>query len=366
MLWRSVWVAASLVFELSSVQGQWNQPPSESRSVGWDSSHGGSVPYPSRNVESLETGPNILTDPWANHQPNSQSTWLGAFRQPGNCMGIQLGVLGLVRERPDSQVLALDENSLPLLNARDMQGSMQFGMEALIDFNNVQPWLGGTDIQFGYFGINSLDAEQSIAAPEVNAVFFNTLPITPPTDSIFLSSTNLYSGEANLRFLSTSRIRPLVGLRFLKVEDQYDVYQYSSGMQVGGYSKTNNHLFGGQFGAEADIMRFGQTRVYANGKFGTMLNQVDGSARAADATGAGVEKYFGDQHFSTLVDAGTGLDIGLGGPLSLRVGYRFLMASALAVGLDQNNSMFLLSPGETVVFNSQQWHGLDLAATLSF
>ena len=289
-----------------------------------------------------------------------------AFRVPNTCMGISLGVLGLVREVPDSQVLAVDENYDPILNAREMQGSMQFGFDAQVDFYNLNRALGGTDLQLGYFGINSLDAEEAIVAGEVNSIFFNAVPLDPPATSIFLYSTNLYSGEANLRFMSNSRIRPIVGLRFFKLEDQYDVYEYSNGVRLGGFSKTNNHMFGGQYGAEADVMRLGCARWYANGKFGTLYNQVDGATRAADSTGTGVEKYYGDRHFSTLVDAGTGLDFGFAGPLSFRVGYRFLMASGLATGMDQNESIHLLSPGQTVVFGSQQWHGINLAANFVF
>lgn len=309
------------------------------------------------------------------------------FRSPVDRVGIQLGVLGLVRERPDNQILAYNENSQPILSASDLQGSMQFGVNAMLDVYNVHHALGGTDLQFGYFGINSLDSQQDVTAGEVDAVFFNGRFIDPPPDFTFLYSSNLYSGEANLRFMSRSRIRPIVGLRFLKFEDQYDVYRYAQVVQVvpgvpsvpgvtvvptgesvkvGGFSKTNNHMFGGQFGAEADVWRVGRTRWYASGKFSTMYNQVDGSALAADVDGNTVEKYYGDKHFATLVDAGTGLEYGFAGPLSFRVGYRALLASGVATGLDQNQSIRILSPGETVVFGSQQWHGIDLAATLSF
>lgn len=298
-------------------------------------------------------------------EPGVHEAWRN-FRSPTDGVGVQLGVLGLVRERPDGNILAYDENNQPIFSASELQGSMQFGLNAMLDVYNVHHALGGTDLQFGYFGINSLDSEQTIAAGEVRSIFFNSTPLNPPSESIFLYSSNLYSGEANLRFMSRTRIRPIVGLRFFKFEDQFDIFQHAPGARLGGFSKTNNHLFGGQFGVEADVWCVGRTRWYASGKFATLHNQVDGSARAADITGNAVEKYFGDQHFATLVDAGTGLEYGFAGPLSLRVGYRALLASGVATGLEQSKSIRLLSPGETVVFSSQQWHGIDLAATLSF
>lgn len=366
MYWKSALAVTCMLLVLAPTYGQWHQPPVTADQVWSGFAPDGSPTYPDPGMGYVQPVPPVPNADWGSVAQPLQSEWYTAFRTPVAGMGVQMGVLGLVRERPASQVIAVDENNATLLNANELQGSMQFGFEAIVDFNNVSPLLGGTGIEFGYFGINSLDALRVISADEVSAIFFNSYPVEPPSTSTFLYSTNLYSGEANLRFRCRSRIRPITGLRFLKIEDQYDVYDFVSGQQIGGFSKTNNHMFGGQFGAEADVYRFGQTRVYANGKYGAMCNQVDGSTRAANATGDAVEKYFGDKHYSSLVDAGVGVDYGLAGPLSLRVGYRFLMASSVANGLEQNRNIRLLSPGETVTFGSQQWHGLDCTAILSF
>ncbi len=90
-------------------------------------------------------------------------------------------------------MLAEDENFDPILNADSLQGSMQFGAKANIDFREVKPWLGGTDLHFGYFGINSLDAGTRVDALQVRSIFFQAYPQNPPPSFDFTYSSNLYS-----------------------------------------------------------------------------------------------------------------------------------------------------------------------------
>ncbi len=106
-----------------------------------------------------------------------------------------------------------------LLNARQFQGDMQFGFNARLDFYRLWNALGGTDLQLGYFGINSMDSTATVNAAQVLPIFFNSVPVTPSGTSSFIYSTKLYSGEANLRFFTGKRFPTIVGLRYLKQED---------------------------------------------------------------------------------------------------------------------------------------------------
>jgi hypothetical protein len=274
---------------------------------------------------------------------------------------VDIGTIGLMREVPDNQELAYDASFQPILNADTLQGSMQFGTKAMLDFLNVSSKFGGTDLQLGYFGINSLDGGAQVNSGAVNSYFFNALPASPPTSFDFNYSSNLYSGEANLRFASRYRIRPLVGLRYFKLEDTYDVYQSSSSSIDGFFSLTNNSLFGGQLGLEGDIWQTRHVNLYGFGKAGAMHNEIEGSATAAN-----FHQEFSDSTYATLVDAGVGAIINFAGPLSFRVGYRSLFASSLALGIDQNQAVSIYPGPDTLKFNSQHWHGVDLAAVFQF
>ena len=275
---------------------------------------------------------------------------------------VDVGTIGLVREVPDSQVLALDENGVPLLNANSLQGSMQFGFKAMLDVRNVRPWFGGTDLQLGYFGINSLDAGATVNAQEVNSIFFQVFPLNPPTSFNFNYSSNLYSGEANLRFASNHRVRPITGLRYFKLEDTYDVFQQvGANGRSGFFSLTNNSMFGGQLGLEGDLWQTRRVNLYGFGKVAAMHNEVEGTATAQNGF-----RIYSDSSYTTLVDGGVGANIRFAGPLSFKVGYRSLFASDVALGIDQNAALSLANPNGAVQFNSQHWHGLDLAAVFEF
>ncbi|MCA9132137.1 MAG: BBP7 family outer membrane beta-barrel protein [Planctomycetales bacterium] len=299
---------------------------------------------------------------------NSSTRWIAPdSRDPSKYVHFELGTIGLFREAPDSQLLAFDESFNPLLNANELQGSMQFGLRAFMDVHNVSLGLGGTDLQLGYFGINSLDAERPLAAAEVNTVFFNSIPATPLQTANVLYSSNIYSGEANLCFRNRKRVRPIAGLRYLKLEETYDAFNHDpSGGRLGGFSLTNNHLFGGQFGCAATLFRLGYFEFYSSGKFAVMHNRVDGSTSAADVSGTPVTKNFSDSEFATLLDVEAGTTYWLNDAMAFKLGYQLLYADDVAMGIDQNASVRILSPGDTVAFNSQQWHGLNLSAEFSF
>ncbi len=277
-------------------------------------------------------------------------------------MYVDIGTIGLVREVPDSQVIAVDALGDEILNADKLQGSMQFGTKAMVGFRDVKPWFGGTDLQLGYFGINSLDGDARVNSTQVYSVFFKAYPLNPPPSFDFTYSTNLYSGEANLLFGSRNQFRPIVGLRYFKLEDTYDVFNSTDTTRTGFYSLTNNSLFGGQLGLEGDLWQGRRVSLYGFGKVAAMNNDVEGTATAANGF-----KNYSDSTYTTLVDAGTGANIRVAGPLSFRVGYRSLFASALALGIDQNEAIAIYPSGpSSVKYNSQHWHGIDIAAVFVF
>lgn len=287
-------------------------------------------------------------------------------RSPLDRVGLELGIVGLMGEEPDSQTLAVDQTSTVLLDASELQPDMQFGMRAALDVYQVSTVLGGTDLQFGFFGMNNLAASRTVEASQVSPIFFNTVPVTPQDSYNLDYSTDLFSGEANFRLRNSRRVRPIVGLRYFSMEDTYNTVRSASSALVGGFSETKNSLFGGQFGFEATVMRRRSIDWFASGKLGVMNNRVRGNARAADSSSNAVSKDFRDDIYSSLVDAQTGLHFHFVDGLSFKIAYQYLFASRIATGLDQNASVFLLSPGEQVRLNSQLWQGINLSTQFSF
>lgn len=312
-------------------------------------------------------GPNLLTASAIPNAPYPDVSQFGRWTQrgPNDDVGGEIGVLGLVRQKPNGQVIATNQDGDVILNADQLQGDMQFGLTAKIEIYQISNAFGGTDLQFGYWGINSLDATRTLKDDEIYTSFFMGTTVDPVQRWNYIYSSNLYSGEANLRLYSTARFRPLVGMRYFKVEDTFNQFEFVDGGTNGYYSLTNNNLFGAQFGFEATIWRYRSWDWFAVGKYGAMHNRVEGSAEAADAVGDATKNYEGST-FSSLVDGQTGIIFRFVDQLHFRAAYQALYCDKIASGIDQSAAVNFFGTPDHVVFDSRFWHGVSLSATFSF
>lgn len=287
-------------------------------------------------------------------------------RRTGDYVGAELGVVGLVRQKPNSQVLATDKFNQVLLNADELQGDMQFGVVAKVDLYQVANAFGGTDLQLGYWGINSLDATRTVTSPdEVRTSFFGGTTSDPIFAYNYNYSSNLYSGEANFRLYHAQRLRPLIGIRYLKLEDTFNQVEFTSSGTAGFFSLTNNSLFGAQLGLEATLLRYRSWDWFAVGKYGAMHNSVECSALAAPG-GVDTTRNFDGSSYCSLVDGQTGLIFRFVDALHFRAAYQALYCSDIATGVDQSGSIDFFSSSNQIFFDSRFWQGVSLSATVSF
>ena len=287
-------------------------------------------------------------------------------RGPADYIGAEIGLVGLVRQKPNGQVIATNQDDDVILNADELQGDMQFGLATKLDIYQVSNAFNGTDLQLGYWGINSMDATRTLTANQVKTNFFQGTTAGPPIQRFnYIYSSNLYSGEANLRLNNIQRLRPLVGMRYLKLEDTFDQFEFISNGTSGFYSLTNNSLFGAQLGLEATVLRYRSWDWFAIGKYGAMHNRVEGSAMAALGGGDAVKNYDGS-NFCSLVDGQTGVVFRFVDQLQFRIAYQALYCSDIASGIDQSEAIAFVGTPDQVVFDSRFWQGVSLSATFSF
>lgn len=324
-------------------------------------------PLAQAQLEPAETSSLLETSALPNPD-DSASGYLpqGGWTQRGlaDYVGGELGVVGLVREKPNSQVIATDQDSNVLLDADELQGDMQFGVCAKLDIYQITNAFGGTDLQLGYWGINSMDATRTVTAQAVDTNFFMGTGSGITTFN-YIYSSNLYSGEANFRLANTRRFRPLIGMRYLKLEDTFDQFDFSNGGRLGYFSLTNNSLFGAQLGLEATLLRFRSWDWFAVGKYGAMHNRVEGTATADAGSGNDFKNYDGSSYCS-LIDGQTGLIFRYVDALHFKAAYQALYCSDVASGIDQSGAINFFGTPDEVVFDSRFWHGVSLTATVSF
>ncbi len=313
-------------------------------------------------ADSLATNGSVAPSP-ATANVSFTEYWDG--RGPEDYVGAEIGVIGLVRQKPNSQILAFDRSFNVLLDANELQGDMQFGLSTKVNLYQVSTALGGTDLQLGYWGINSMDATRTLSADQVRTIFFQRTTADVLTTMNYIYSSNLYSGEANLRMRNSARLRPIVGVRYLKLEDTFDQFNFQSTGTIGFSSLTNNSLIGGQLGLEGTLLRYRSWDWFANGRYGAMHNRVEGSAQAALA-GSPLTKNYSDSSYCSLVEGETGLAFQFVQGLQFRAAYQALYASDIATGVDQSGAIDILGLPDQVVFDSRFWQGVSLNAVFSF
>ena len=318
------------------------------------------APYPSATV--LETSA-LTVQGYASNEPLPPQVWYR--RKPVDFIGVEIGVIGLVRQKPTGQVIAVDDSGNVLLDADELQGDMQFGLNTKIDVYQISNGLGGTDLQFGYWGINSMDATRSVAANEVHTSFFGGTTADQISAFNYNYSTNLYSAEVNLRCCNAARVRPLVGIRYLKMEDTFNQFEFISGGTSAFSSLTNNSLFGAQAGFEATLLRYRSWDWFVSGKYGAMQNRVEGAAQVALGTTTAIKDYRGDE-FCSLVDGEAGFVYQFVDSLRFKVAYQGLYADKIASGVDQSGNIDFFGTSAQAFFDSRYWQGVNLTAMFSF
>lgn len=304
-----------------------------------------------------------LPDPSSSAEPFLERNWIR--RGPEDRVGAEVGVIGLVRQKPSAQILAFDRSFNVLLDADELQGEMQFGLSTKIDVYQVSNAWGGLDLQLGYWGINSMDATRTLVADQVRTIFFQRTTAAVLTTMNYNYSSNLYSGEANLRMRNTARVRPLVGMRYLKLEDTFDHFNFANGGVIGFFSLTNNSLYGAQVGLEATVLRYRSWDWFGICKYSAMHNRVEGSAEAAVGSSPVVKNY-GESSFCSLIDGETGLTFHFVDGLQFKASYQALYASDIATGSDQSRAIDILDTPDQAVFDSRFWQGVGLSAIFSF
>jgi hypothetical protein len=280
-------------------------------------------------------------------------------------VGLELGVIGLSRATPDAQNLVFDENLNVLLNSEQLQGDMGAGLDATFSLFNFFSDCKAFDIQMRYFQASDMLSQQTITANQVIPVFFNGVPANPTSSNDILYDSQIRSFELNLVGRTPYRIRLLAGFRFFEVDEVFDVIENTSSsqfQQIGFFSISENTMAGGQVGAEATIFTNRHSRVFGSFKWALLDNDVVGSAQASNASGAPLQVDARDSISSQLLDFQLGSSLSCSRWFSLYAGYQGLIASDIALALEQSRNGDLFSgSGSNPVFTSDtQWHGFKI------
>lgn len=278
-------------------------------------------------------------------------------------VGLEMGGIWLGRSANKPQDLVFDGTGNLLLDSSQLQGKMGAGLDSTLNLFNFFSDQNAIDVQMRFFQAGDMQAHQTITATQVSPHFFSGVPAIPSNSYDINYETRIRSFESNLVARTPYRIRFLAGFRFFEVDEIYDVIDNpntSSSLRIGFFSKAENTMAGGQLGAEGTLLSNGHSRVFGSFKWALLANDMVGSARASTAAGAPLQADARDSITSQLLDFQLGSSLSLSRTLSFYAGYQGLMASDIALALEQNKNASIFTNSNPVYTADTQWHGFKI------
>lgn len=287
----------------------------------------------------------------------------GCYRDPEPCWLGQatFDVLMFDRSNADSRTIVTEIGTGdPLLNTTDLG----FPVTAGFRFNLVLPGYDGCDLVFNYLGAKFDNSRQHGAATAAYD-FFEFPALGPTTGTNFQTSymSTLRSVELSSRYRRWSRFAPLVGLRFIELEDEFDRLSGDGSTSLL-LSKTDNELFGFQVGGEALLWDTGPVRLQSTVKCGVFYNHLalntGGGAitvPAFDPTAkfsADTISFFGEVNLEFAYQVCP--------QLAIRVGYTAMWLDGVALAPDQHDNFHLQSGIGTFDYGTVLYHGSYVGA----
>ncbi|MBI2480296.1 MAG: BBP7 family outer membrane beta-barrel protein [Planctomycetia bacterium] len=241
-----------------------------------------------------------------------------------------------------------------------------FPVTAAFRFNLVLPGKNGCDLMFNYLG-SRFDVSHAFNGATTGYPYFE-IGTAPADDSVYQTSyeSSLNSYEFNSRFRHWSRVAPLVGVRFMKLEDVLSQYT-ADALSYLDQTTADNQLWGFQLGAEALLWDGGSVRLQSTVKAGVFYNDLDLTTVGGDkvstdpitmvTTSFDPDSSFSTGHISYFGEMNLELAYRVGLHWSIRVGYAAMWMDGVALVPDQFNNFNLQSGFGTFNYGTVLYHG---------
>jgi hypothetical protein len=278
-------------------------------------------------------------------------------------VGLEMGGLFLSRGAPDPFDLVFDQSGNVLFNTSQLQSDMGGGLDTTLSLLNFFSDQNAIDIQLRFFQVSDMATSQRVTGTQIVPVFFNGIPAVPLDAYDINVDSHIRSFESNLVARTPYRLRFLAGFRFFEADENFDIIDVagsSSSIILGYRSRAENTMAGGQIGAEGTILSNGWSRVFGSFKWALLSNDVVGTASATDTSGNPLQADARDSISSQLLDFQLGSSLSFSRWFSLYAGYQGLVASDLALALDQSRNASIFASSNPVFASDAQWHGFKI------
>lgn len=168
--------------------------------------------------------------------------------------------------------------------------------------------------------------------------------------------SRLHSLELNRKWYGWDVLAVGVGLRYLNVEEDYQLASIDAGGNSGFFGvETNNHAGGMQLLLEMKVP-IGNWTTKARAKGGVFMNAADANTLLTNAGAVELANSDDDIEFASLIEFGYFLRYRLTQNISIQAGYEFWWVYGLAVAPDQLQATVTPRTGLDVDGNGDTWY----------
>jgi hypothetical protein len=255
---------------------------------------------------------------------------------------IRAGGLIMERSQPNDAVLVTNSFSPGgdvLLNASDFD----FGFAGGFEIDAIRHNVFGTswDPEVRLFSLDGWSAQtDSVSAPAGSVVQYATPignPFYPGNISASLAS-ELKSVEFNVRRQTRDWLTVLAGVRYVELNEQglAILQDIGPGLNLATHAiDADNHLWGGQIGADATALEFGRFQFGAVGKAGIYSNDCGNRVAVSQMSGPSFGSDSRENHTSFVGELGATGTCAITERWSGRAAYQLFWVDGVALASDQ-------------------------------
>ena len=244
----------------------------------------------------------------------------------------------------------VDPMNLVTVDGVDVFSTTDFDFDAsgAFRFTATFPSPCGVDFQFSYLGSHDFMATQTFTGGVVQDAFFGG--VGTQTELYLMYEAPLDSFEMNFRARQWKRFAPLVGIRFVTLNETS--FQLDVTNSVAGQSSAKNTLVGIQFGGEWLLGRAGKWRLESVLKGGVYYNDMNIEASALNVD---FNRWFSTTAF--VGEASLMAVYEFAPHASFRIGYQGLWLEGTALLFDQYDNFHYTTGNGSVDLGSVNFQG---------
>lgn len=219
----------------------------------------------------------------------------------------------------------------------------------------------GNGFELTFYDFDEFDTTLVADGPNVVPTFFGGIPQNPVDSYDSNYQSRLTNVELNYWQRKNPTVRTGIGLRFVNLDEEFDITQSSGGRSLGFFSQTENEMWGvqGLINKQNPVSKL--LAIDLGLKAGLLIN-----SSSLDATTASVSGSSDDDSIAGLLNFFAGIKYRMARNIDVRLGYEGLALFGVALAPDQSQAHNIFDGIGNPTKGSLYAGGFYFGATASF